>query len=89
MTKIIAAAVRLPNGKVVSLPPPARHHDVIHYICQADALDRLPADCEQGFLLDDGRFARRVAALHIAFAAGQVLGGKLKGGRVLTSEDLW
>ena len=42
---------------------------------------------EQGFLLSDGRFARRKAAASVALRAGQI--EKLNWPPNLYSEDLW
>lgn len=82
--RIAAAAVEV-GGVVVSMPPPARHHDVIHKL--RDLCESITG-VTQGFLTSDGAFVGRREALHIAVRAGQVL---LKQGDRdrLFSEDLW
>lgn len=84
--KIIAAAVLLPNGAILTKPPPARHPDL-----------RLTAErfgnwvLVNGFLTDSGEFVDRRDAYSIAEAAGQIVNvfdvAHVKGR--LYSEDLW
>lgn len=84
---IAAAAIRTDDGEIWSLPRPARHNDVIRLIREAGC--KLPVGGDsQGFLLSNGKFARRKPSLSIAVRAGQILDGRIIGG-VLTSEDLW
>ena len=64
--KIIAAAIKLPSGNIVSLPKPSRHHDIINN------LER-PCAFEQGFLTDAGTFVTREEAYIIARNEGQIL----------------
>lgn len=87
MITIVAAAIRTDDGEIWSLPRPARHHDVIRLIRESDCDAPVGGD-RQGFLLSNGKFARRKPSLSIAVRAGQVLNGRIVGG-VLTSEDLW
>ena len=82
--KIATAAVKLSNGLIVSLPRPARHHDIIN------ALARINVIClEQGFLTDEGRFVTRSEGWVIAQDAGQIVYecGGVSG--ELYSDNLW
>lgn len=65
----IAAAAILAGDVGWSLPPPARHHDVMdHFIALGFRFDqRMP----QGFVTSTGRFVDRREAKRIAVAAGQ------------------
>jgi len=83
---IVAAAVRLPDGLVCSLPRPARHFNVIRSLA-SHGIDQ-QGNHEQGFLLSDGRFCRRTPARMVAEKAGQILptAGQTK---ELFSEDVW
>lgn len=66
--KIIAAAIKLKTGLILSIPPPARHNNVM------DALNYPDNDTDfsirklmlkghvSGFLLDDGNFVDRQTA---------------------------
>lgn len=85
METIVAAAVRH-DGLVCSLPPPARHHDVLHMM----ANNGIPQDEQtvQGFMTDSGRFVNRVEACQIADAAGQII-NKTYPLYELFSEDVW
>ena len=79
------------QGKVYSLPPPNRHHDMIRLIVAETGIKYVDArDDDQGFLIDGETYCRRRAALRIACAVGQLkpgcMGAKL--GR-LYSEDVW
>lgn len=76
---IAAAAIRDKRG-VFTLPPPNRHHHILH------AFDAVGPH-EQGFITDGGKFVSRRKALGIAIANGQI--GKLPGKTELFSEDLW
>ena len=84
--RVVAAAIQLPSGAVLSMPPPARHHSIIH-------AERPSCGSRgQGFLLSDGTFADRKRAAEVAIAAGQLLeraptAGHWKHG--LFSEDVW
>ena len=78
---IIAAACVI-DGEVVSLPAPARHHDIIR---------RWPkpkhSHGEQGFIDDKLGFVSRREAAGIALEQGQIEALKWPG--QLYSEDLW
>jgi hypothetical protein len=83
--RVIAAAILGRDGVVHFISPPGRHHDVMQVL----GLPQARAD-EQGFLLSDGRYARRDEAMRVARAAGQLLnGGAADGVTDLYSEDLW
>lgn len=81
---IVAAAIIRHTGDVFSLPRPARHHTLIHYLAAEG--DPVPINGEQGFITNRGRFVDRETALLIAQDAGQV--GSTSHDR-LFSEDLW
>jgi len=92
--RVVAAAV-LWVDTIYALPPPARHHDVIHTLHNArqwwseQKIQPLNhSEFEQGFLLNNGRFASRRAAAYIALRNGQVekIAHPHHG---LFSEDLW
>lgn len=79
-----------------SLPPPARHHDVMHHIWELRGHEYIGQD--QGFTLNSGRYVGRKTAHRIAKRAGQLIareGGYRAGeindrdGSDLFSEDLW
>ena len=85
--RVVSVAIKL-RDVVYSLPPPARHHDVIRDMrVRHGIVEDQNAEWEQGFLLNDGRFARRVAAGAIAVGNGQI--AALKWPPNLYSEDLW
>lgn len=81
--RIISAAINY-RGLIVSLPPPARHHNILHAL-GAIVHDVIGPD-EQGFLTDQGRFVDRVEARDIAV---QQMGIKPAHDWHLFSEDLW
>jgi hypothetical protein len=83
---VVAAAILDPEGKPVSLPPPARHGHIIRYMAE-ELHHKTPISGEQGFMLSDGRFARRKPAGRIAIKAGQIR--ELSHPSLLYSEDLW
>lgn len=85
--KVVAAALRAEDGTVTSLPPPARHNDVIRQRVEDGA--ETPVTDEQGFLLDDGRFVNRHQAWAVAMRAGQVKEEDLTVQGTIFSEDLW
>ena len=82
--KIATAAVKLSGGLIVSLPRPARHHDILN------ALARVNVIClEQGFLTNEGNFVTRSEGWRIAQDAGQIkyeCGGPYG---ELYSDNLW
>lgn len=88
--RVVAAALRVRGGLVLSVPQPGRHHHIIHAMRALGA--EAPYEGAQGFLLSDGSFADRHHAADVARAAGQLLdraptaGGWHAG---LFSEDVW
>lgn len=89
----IAAAAILVKGEVWTLPPPARHHVLIHAWSSAHfkngARPSIPDDHEQGFVTSTGRFVDRYEARKIAEATGQLLPHAIRGRPQLFSEDVW
>jgi len=88
---VVAAAIRKggKEGLIFSLPRPNRHHNIIHamHSLQEGLAKR---DCEQGFLLTNGRFVSRAQALQFAYLAGQLKPeNKVGNPTELYSEDLW
>jgi len=87
MPRVVAAAIRI-GTMVYSLPSPARHHDVISDMrLNRGVRGEQDETWEQGFLLDDGRFANRRQAASIALRVEQI--AALKWPPNLYSEDLW
>lgn len=78
------------KGKVWSLPPPNRHHNVIRLIADETGDTHIDAHGEnQGFVDADGRYLTRARALVSALCNKQVLDeNDIRGGQ-LYSEDLW
>jgi hypothetical protein len=74
------------DGKVVSLPAPKRHHDVIRHIVESTGASKV--DGEQGFLDETGAFLRRKPARIRAEATGQLKPYALSY-CTLFSEDVW
>jgi hypothetical protein len=90
--KVIAAACRF-GPLILSMPPPARHHSIMHAMYFLGADGRCPL-ADQGFLLDDGSYADRQTALKIATAAGQLIKNSEADSSPIAppnlySEDLW
>ena len=70
-TERIASAAMRVGGLIVSMPQPARHHNILW------ELDRLGMDpfikpIDQGFITDSGRFVERAEACVIAAKADQI-----------------
>ena len=85
--RILAAAIKLVDGRVLSVPQPARHPSVI-LLAQKERLSL--SGSTQGFITSEGRFVDRLEAFKIAGAAGQLLPGWEKlSGQWLYSEDVW
>lgn len=80
--RIVAVAMKLDSGLIVTMPPPARHHTVLH------AAPTRMHYAEQGFLTSDGSFATRMQALEIARLSGQIL-RETAPQQGLFSEDVW
>jgi hypothetical protein len=77
----VATAAILRDGKVFTLPRPARHGDVLH------SMDKPVGEHVQGFVTDSGRFVTREEAFLLAVGAGQPF--KDNCAKRLFSEDLW
>jgi hypothetical protein len=88
---IFASAMKY-HGVVVSLPSPARHHNIIHMLAAAYPRD-WPIQGVQGFVTNTLRFVNRTEARKIAEAANQLIprddSGSVAPGDRLFSEDLW
>jgi hypothetical protein len=85
--RIAAAAIRF-NGIVLSLPPPARHHNCLRAAHDVGYENWRP-DHEQGFITNDGRFVDREEVARIAVEAGQLIGRAKRHPLGLFSEDVW
>jgi hypothetical protein len=88
---ITAAALRLSNKLLLSVPSPGRHHTVIHIMREVSDYSNIMraavANAEQGFLTSSGRFVDREEGFSIAHAARQLIKVHKQG--TLYSEDLW
>ena len=90
--KIVAAAIYvIPTEETVTLPPPARHHTLIHKMAEEGYKTPIGGyDYEQGFITDTGKFVRRKPAMRIAIKAGQTTRDQMTApAHGLFSEDLW
>lgn len=85
--RVVAAAVKV-HGLTFSMPPPARHHDVLGRMHDFGIPDGPSWITGQGFLLSNGRWANREDAWLVAVAAGQ-LTARARSGPDLFSEDVW
>jgi hypothetical protein len=87
--EITAAAIRDQDGKVWTLPQPARHCDVLKHIYEQTGKPTLGLHGDhQGFVTDTGRYVTRREGEIVARAKCQIKRGRIIGGE-LTSEDLW
>lgn len=100
---IVAAAIKV-NSLIMTMPQPARHHDILRQWTgvQEDVLQGNEAtyiECVEGFIDDNGKFYNRRFAMDHCVACGQPLARRIaliaegrKGlyqGDELYSEDLW
>jgi len=86
--KPIAAAVKTADGVIHFMPPPHRHHHIVHALHRESADKGLiVARGEQGFVMSDATFAGRIEAAKAAIEAGQIKA--LAHPPNLYSEDLW
>jgi hypothetical protein len=90
---IISAAIKIKGETgencIVSLPKPARHHHIIHFLDKNKIYDGSRIyPYMQGFLTSEGRFADRNVAYRIAHHSGQLKEPKIFPPE-LFSEDLW
>lgn len=81
---ILTAAIRQ-DGVIYTLPRPARHHDIIKYMCVEKGV-KPPVLGEQGFIDDYEGFVGRRSALRIAMKCNQVKDECIP---KLFSEDMW
>jgi hypothetical protein len=81
-------ALRRENGEIFTMPRPNRHFKLIQAVVEQGWETPIQQD-QQGFLLEDGRWVRRKAALIFALTSGQVPEEKLISKNTLLSEDLW
>lgn len=80
---IIRAAIKT-AGDLYHLPPPARHHNILHRFNLGSVAH------VQGFLTSDGDFVTREEARKLAVQAGQIVEPtKSANATELFSEDLW
>jgi hypothetical protein len=92
MTLTVLQVANRHGDIVVTLPRPARHHNLLTVMSRQFAESRPsggyhPRPEDQGFLLSDGTYATREEAANIARAAGQVT--STMNPDKLYSEDLW
>jgi hypothetical protein len=66
--RVVAAALNI-SGAIITPPPPARHHDLIHWVGRYMPSVMTVTQEEQGFLLSDGTFVSRVDAYVVAVRA--------------------
>ena len=85
---IVSAAIKDIDGKVWSVPQPGRHHNIIALMRESGYVGPVAGKDQQGFILSNGNFCRRYAALGVAYKSGQLKNGTTIGS-VITSEDLW
>jgi len=83
--QVIQAAIKGADGRIHTLPRPARHSDVIKKM-RNEGIDDRPNEV-QGFLIDNGSFFDRRAAAELALFNTQCK--KLIAPPNLCSEDLW
>ena len=79
-------AVSHGDSVIISIPPPARHHHILHSLHSLELNGDILLD-DQGFLLSNGLFVNRATAAKIALESGQIK--ELKWPPDLYSEDLW
>lgn len=91
---IIAAAIKL-RHLVISMPRPARHHDILNNLAHHI---RTYEDMEQGFITDTGVFLNRTDAFVHSRLYGpgtprrdkaRLAGENVYNGYELFSEDMW
>jgi hypothetical protein len=88
LESILQAAIRY-GELVVTLPPPARHNDIIAAWYKQTRRISTSADV-QGFLTSRGNFVSREIALQIAKDCGQpLIDHPSRHDTKLFSEDLW
>ena len=85
---IVAAAVQI-DGLTISMPAPARHHDILWGLDAMGVPLAKIGSATQGFLDHRGVFVGRSAARIVAANWEQITPGKRDAGGDLYSEDLW
>lgn len=85
---VVAAAIRGKDGKIYSLPAPARHPDIGRHMIELGHPKPFPGGKAQGFIMSDGSFASREIAKECAKHHGQLL-PRASNSRELFSEDVW
>ena len=80
--RIAAAAVKDDTGEVYSLPPPFRHHEIMHHF------KVLAAPSPPGLITAQGERTGRKRALRIARAANQIIRETFPS-QGLFSENVW
>lgn len=89
MTETIVAAALKVDNFIVSAPPPARHHTLLHALHNTYGKHGpLIKATDQGFVTSAGRYVGRDEAAQMAVAAGQIIKPKFRP-NTLFSEDLW
>jgi hypothetical protein len=86
--RVQQCALRRETGEIFTLPRPNRHFHLIKAVVELGWELPIQQD-QQGFLLEDGRWVRRKAALIFALTSGQVKEEDLISKNTLLSEDLW
>lgn len=85
--KIVGVAIISPEGKIISMPAPNRHHNIIRFMANTLGFPT-PIDGQQGFITEDGSFVDRVSAKYIASWYKQLLPRASKSDE-LFSECVW
>lgn len=84
---IVAAAIKI-GDIICSMPPPNRHHNIIHSLSGQFSLIRVFG--KQGFVDHEGTFKTRKEAYKEAVRCGQIKDGDgYNKNTGLFSEDLW
>ena len=96
---IVAAAHKMPDGRVLALPAPTRHGEVFNVAMEdigmiAGIGEYSHSDCwqsEQGFIDSNEGFVDRIRANDIVIECNQPVqpGFIYEKGKMLFSEDLW
>lgn len=89
MDEIIIAVAFKWHGLIISMPKPARHHNVIAEMFQFGLPKEMGFVQNQGFITNMGRFVDRVEGFKIAKEADQIKGNVPNLTEYLISEDLW
>ena len=84
--KIVSVAFKVKEGLILSIPAPARHHNIFRAL-EANDFPILRELEVQGFLLEDGNWISREDARKLAEETGQVT--EFHTSFHLFSEDLW